>query len=143
MKRDILHTKTAASLLSLGLLFSQIPAYAAVGDGNVPSNDSANAHANAQIADAVAPLPTARIQATQGDRPVLSGTISNVDNISREILHDEVALERYNLLFRVNAAKQGRWKGWRFFVGQEGALLATAAGGTVYVADGFDHIHAS
>jgi hypothetical protein len=156
MKKENLHNRTAAFLLSFGLALSQLPAMAAVtGEGtNTQSDDLATMlgsktaqPASAQIAAGIAPMPSSpdvTIRATKDENPsVLSGRItSSVENLNKGILQDEVKLQRFNLQFRINAAKQGRWKGWRFFVAQNGGLMAGAAGDTVYVADGFDHIHA-
>jgi hypothetical protein len=128
MKREKLQNRTAALLLSFGLVLSQLPPALAqtVGDG----------------ADLLAQAPPIDIKATKEPDTLLKGNVtSQVELISKDILHDEVALERYNLNFRVNAAKQGRWKGWRFFVGQEGQLICTGTALIVYVSDSFDHIH--
>jgi hypothetical protein len=155
MKKENLHNRTAALLLSFGLALSQLPALAAVtGEGSTaPQSDNlakmlavkTAQPASASIATAIAQSsPGVEIRATKDENPsVLSGHItSNVENLSKGILQDEVKLQRFNLQFRVNAARQGRWKGWRYFVAQNGGLMAGAAGDTVYVSDGFDHIHA-
>jgi len=71
--------------------------------------------------DVVAQAPSEIVaQAPAGT--VLTGRVSNVDTITRDILRDEIKLEKYNLTYRLNAAKQGRWKGWRYFAIQECAL---------------------
>ncbi len=145
MKREKLHNRTAALLLSFGLLLSQLPPALAlaqtVGDGASSKATDDSITSNNLLAQGNKPV---KIEATQGSDSVLQGNVtSNVEGISKEILRDEVALERYNLNFRTNAAKQGRWKGWRFFAGQESSLILAASGYTVYVADSFDHIHSS
>ena len=84
-----------------------------------------------------------KVRATSSDdqNQVLSGSVTNnVENLSRDILRSEVALQKFNLAFRLNAAKQGRWKGWRYFLFQEGGLAATEAAIVVSVAERGDHL---
>ena len=73
-------------------------------------------------------------------KTVLTGHIS-VEDLSKAILHDEINLERFCLNYRLNAAKQGKWKGRRFFLGQESDLIATDAALITGTAAHFDHIH--
>ncbi len=78
--------------------------------------------------------PSVKIHASSGDD-------SSVDAVSARILRSEMHLQRFNLNCRVNIAQQGRWKGWRFFVSQEGALCGNAAANITGTANRFDHIH--
>ena len=65
--------------------------------------------------------------AQAGDRPVLRGTspvapseaARQIDALTRAILLKEIELQRYNLHYTMEVAKQGRWKGWRYALFQE------------------------
>ena len=57
------------------------------------------------------------------------------DQLSKDILLKEIELERYNLHYTQEVAKQGRWKGWRYGglqVANNGLGLAGAIVGTSY-----------
>jgi hypothetical protein len=99
---------------------SQVAAYAVPATTPLPSTPPAQAD---EQVDIKAPL----IAQTPGTT-VLQGRVSNVDSLSRDILRSEIKLEKYNLNYRLNAAKQGRWKGWRYFFFQEANLGLTEAG---------------
>lgn len=52
-----------------------------------------------------------------------------VEELTRRILLKEVALEKFNLNYKLNAAKQGRWKGLRYAAfGETNAALGLAGG---------------
>lgn len=53
---------------------------------------------------------------------------SQIEETTRKILLKEVELERYNLNYRLNVAKQGRYKGWRYFGTQETNALLSMSG---------------
>ncbi len=62
-------------------------------------------------------------------------TVDEIDNLTRQILLKEISLERFNLHYSLEVAKQGRWKGWRYAAFQEtnaGMCLAGAIIGTAY-----------
>ncbi len=121
-----LYSKTAICLLSFGLALSQTAAFA--GDSDLL---------------AAANMPPVKVRATE-DSQVLSGHITdNVESLSKDILRDEVKLQRFNLGFRQNNNKQGRWKGWRYFVTQEGNLGLTEAGLIVGAGERGEHVHGS
>ena len=77
---------------------------------------------------------------------VLNATITNdpvvakgrIDDLTRQILLKIVQLERFNLHYKQEVAKQGRWKGWRYGMLQEvngglnlaAGILATAERGS-------------
>ncbi len=75
-----------------------------------------------------------------GQSPALSQeliddvTIEKIDNLTKQILLKEIALERFTLHYTLEAAKQGRWKGWRYAglqemntgLGLAGGILSTA-----------------
>lgn len=66
---------------------------------------------------------------------------SAVDNLTKQILLKEIALEKFNLRYRLNAAKQGRWKGWRYAAASEANAGLGLAGGIVSVYNRGVHVH--
>lgn len=62
-----------------------------------------------------------------GDKVILRGDASvapseaarQVDVLTKQILLKEIELQRYNLHYALEVAKQGRWKGWRYAFFQE------------------------
>lgn len=60
--------------------------------------------------------------------------VNAVDELTKQILLKEIELQRYNLHYSMEVAKQGRWKGWRYAALQEintgmglaGAVISTA-----------------
>jgi hypothetical protein len=56
-----------------------------------------------------------------------------------KILRVLIAMERYNLNYRLSVAKHGRWKGWRYFVSQEANAGLCVAGFTVSTAERCGH----
>ena len=80
---------------------------------------------------------------TSDSDSTLRGTINNtdpntamskVDELTKQILLKIVQIERFNINYSLNVAKQGRWKGWRYAAFQEvnagmglaGAIIGTA-----------------
>lgn len=63
----------------------------------------------------------------QDDRPALRGdasvspsdAVGIVDDMTKKILLKEIELQKYNLHYTMEVAKQGRWKGWRYAFMQE------------------------
>lgn len=45
--------------------------------------------------------------------------VGKIDELAKEILLKEIELQRFNLHYTLEVAKQGRWKGWRFAALQE------------------------
>ncbi|MDX2107232.1 MAG: hypothetical protein SFY67_12595 [Candidatus Melainabacteria bacterium] len=89
--------------------------------------------ASNQIAIASPTVPVAKqkppqlLLAQAGDRDYC---INQVENNTRQILLKLIELEKFNLNYHVNVAKQGRWKGWRYFITQEGNNLISLGGCT-------------
>jgi hypothetical protein len=87
--------------------------------------------ASNQVAIASPTVPVAKSEHPQlllaqaGDRDYC---INRVENNTRQILLKLIELEKFNLNYHANVAKQGRWKGWRYFVSQEGNNLITMGG---------------
>jgi hypothetical protein len=52
----------------------------------------------------------------------------DIDRLTREILLEEIALERFNIHYRLEVAKQGVHKPLRYFMTQEGNNVLTGAG---------------
>lgn len=79
------------------------------------------------------------------DMPPLQSNISGepdpFDKHAKQILLNEVSLAKSNLFYRMNAAKQGRWKGLRYFVSAETNAALTESGLIVAVAERMSHIH--
>jgi hypothetical protein len=63
-----------------------------------------------------------------------------IEVLTKDILLKLIKLERFNLHYRLEVAKQGRWKGWRYFLSQEGNAAATEAGLIVGVAERMSNI---
>jgi len=67
------------------------------------------------------------ILAQANDRLILRGDASaspsqaatQVDDLTKQILLKEIELQKYNLHYSLEVAKQGRWKGWRYGFMQE------------------------
>jgi hypothetical protein len=108
--------RSASLLLAFGISLSQVAAYAQVAPAgeDIPTNYSTPPTQATPGRRLIAQAPSAM--------PMLQGRVSNVDSLSRDILKEEIKLEKYNLSYRLNAAKQGRWKGWRYFFFQECGL---------------------
>jgi hypothetical protein len=52
-----------------------------------------------------------------------------IDTLTRKILLVEIELQRFNLDYQQNVAKQGRWKGWRYAtIGETNTGLGLAGG---------------
>ena len=64
--------------------------------------------------------------------------VKQIDELTRQILLKIVQLERFNIHYSMEVAKQGRWKGWRYAAFQEanagmglaGAIIGTANRGS-------------
>ncbi len=82
----------------------------------------------------------------------LKGTINNtdpntavnqVDELTRQILLKIVQIERFNINYSLNVAKQGRWKGWRYAGFQEVNGGLNLAGSIIGTANRGSHLHTS
>lgn len=77
-----------------------------------------------------------RIEAVDPDT-----AMSRVDDLTRQIVLKEIELERFNLHFKQNVGKQGRWKGWRYAVFQEANFGLNMAGSINNVGERGQHLH--
>lgn len=71
------------------------------------------------------------------------GTRSKIDDLTKQILREEIHLERFNVHYRMEVAKQGRLKSFRYFLSQQTNATATVGGliGTVDIRTrNFHHI---
>lgn len=83
------------------------------------------------------------------DKPALQGKIYNadpgimqkIDDLTRRILLKIIELERFNINYSMNVAKQGRWKGWRYGGLQEVNAGMGLAGSTINAANLGSHLH--
>lgn len=83
-------------------------------------------------------------QATDGSTRINgdpNSASSAVDNLTKQILLKHIALEKFNMRYRLNAAKQGRWKGWRYAAASEANAGLGLAGGIVSVYNRGIHVH--
>ncbi|MBY0552299.1 MAG: hypothetical protein K2W95_33780 [Candidatus Obscuribacterales bacterium] len=79
--------------------------------------------------------------ATSGDQRL--ELKERIEKLTREILLKEIALERFNLNYTSNAAKQGRWKGLRYAFWQEANSGCGIAGGIIGTVERGRNIHTS
>lgn len=57
-----------------------------------------------------------------------TGALAQIEELNRQIVLNEILLEKHAINFRRFNNVQGRWKGWRYFLTQEGNNVATASG---------------
>lgn len=75
-----------------------------------------------------------------GEPSDLTEVQEKIDHLTKNILLRLIKLERFNLHYRLEVAQQGRWKGWRYFLSQEGNASATQAGLIVGVSERMSNI---
>lgn len=68
-------------------------------------------------------------------------TVVQIDDLTKEILLKEIELERFNLHYVLEAAKQGRWKGWRYAAFQEANTGLNLTGGIISTVNRGSHLH--
>jgi len=49
----------------------------------------------------------------------LASALNKVEDLNRQILEKEIELGRFNLHYKQNVGKVGRWAGWRYAAFQE------------------------
>lgn len=62
-----------------------------------------------------------------------AASVRTIDDLTRDILLKEIELERFNLHYRTEVAKQGRWKGWRYAAFNEANGGLGLAGGLISI----------
>lgn len=131
------HQRIGSIALAVGFAISQPAAFS---QSAVPNETS---DASTKLADA----PPMKVRATQeintpDNNTPLSGRVTDdIESLSKDILRDIINLERFNLTYRMNAAKQGAWKGRRYFFFQESDLVSTDAALITGTAAHMKHIH--
>ncbi len=96
--------------------------------------------------------PTKLAQSTPSDPnsdAILRGGVSSdpavagrqADDLTRQILLKLIELERFNLHYTLEVAKQGRWKGWRYAGFQEINAGTSLAGSIISTAERGSHLH--
>lgn len=99
--------------------------------------------------DKVAALNTAQPAAAAPDDAILRGGVTidpvvagkQVDDLTRQILLKLIELERFNLHYTLEVAKQGRWKGWRYAFFQELNAGTGLAGSIISTGERGSHLH--
>jgi hypothetical protein len=69
--------------------------------------------------------------------------VNQVDELTRQVLLKIVQIERFNINYSLNVAKQGRWKGWRYAAFQEVNAGMGLAGAIIGTANRGYHLHTS
>lgn len=64
-----------------------------------------------------------------------------VDELTKQILLKEIELQRFNLHYTLEVAKQGRWKGWRYAFFQEANTGLNLAGGIISTVNRGSNLH--
>ncbi len=121
-------------------------------DGGEPaSTEVASAESFETIASAsLPPVSPVKIAATpKSEQFMLSGATSispdeavgKVDQLTKEILLKEIELQKFNLHYTTEVARQGRWKGIRYAAFQELNSGAGLAGAIISVANRGSYLH--
>ena len=100
------------------------------------------------LAETFLPLESARAanpQPPSANTPSLvalsaDNSTRNSDVLARKILLDEIALEKFNLNYRLQTGKVDRWKGTRYFLLQEDNVVMLDAGFIATVAERSAHL---
>ncbi|HEY9784341.1 MAG TPA: hypothetical protein V6D17_02995 [Candidatus Obscuribacterales bacterium] len=69
--------------------------------------------------------------------------VGQIDDLTKQILLKEIELERFNLHYVLEVAKQGRWKGWRYAFFQEANTGLNLAGGIISSVNRGENLHHS
>jgi hypothetical protein len=83
-------------------------------------------------------VKTSTLSATITSDP--NEAMRRIDELTRQILLKEIELERYNLHYKLEVAKQGRWKGWRYGGFQITNNMLVASGGILGIAERGSHL---
>lgn len=68
-------------------------------------------------------------------------SVGEIDQLTKAILLKEIELQRYNLHYTIEVAKQGRWKGWRYAGLQEINSGLNLSGSIISVVNRGSNIH--
>jgi hypothetical protein len=67
--------------------------------------------------------------------------VGMIDDLAKQILLKEIELQRFNLHYTLEVAKQGRWKGWRYAFFQEANTGMNLAGGLISTVNRGGNLH--
>jgi hypothetical protein len=126
--------KFCASFIAVFALVQTNPAAVCFAE-TVPSTQDSPAATPAAIPAATpAAIPAASAESSSAS-PLVKLTIaadettkSQIDDLTKKILREEIRLERFNIRYRTEVAKQGRLKSFRYFISQQTNATATVAG---------------
>jgi len=68
-----------------------------------------------------------------------SNTDNRIDNLTRQIILREIELEKFNVHYKMEVGKQGRWAGWRYATFQESNYCLNLAAGIVNTSERTSH----
>jgi hypothetical protein len=68
-------------------------------------------------------------------------SVDKIDDLTKQILLKEIELQKFNLHYSQEVAKQGRWKGWRYAALQEVNMGTGLAGAIISVANRGSYLH--
>jgi len=74
-------------------------------------------------------LPSINDTAGDAKSPLVTpAPLNEIEELDRQIVLQEIVLEKHAINFRRFNNVQGRWKGWRYFLSQEANNISTASG---------------
>ncbi len=112
----------------------------ALGEGDSPSSsldDESDLPDSTKIAAWDSASDPSQLRGAVGATPLA------IERLTRQIILNEIALERFNLNYRLNAAKQGRWKGLRYAFLQEANNGMGITGGIIGTVERGRNLHHS
>jgi hypothetical protein len=91
---------------------------------------------NPNLADADGQKLAARVESVDPD-----SALNKVEDLNRQILEKEIELGRFNLHYKQNVGKVGRWTGWRYAAFQEANFALNMSGAINNLGEQYAHIH--
>ncbi len=112
---------------------------AAAGMTDLSKSEAAQLLSEAPI---LAQSPTAEQFTLSGGASITpEESVDKIDNLTKQILLKEIELQKFNLRYSQEVAKQGRWKGWRYAALQEVNMGTGLAGAIISVANRGSFLH--
>ncbi len=68
-----------------------------------------------------------------------SDTIEQIEHLTKQVILKEIELEKFNLHYRKEVGKQGRWSGWRYATLQEANFCLNLASGIYSTSERSSH----
>lgn len=87
------------------------------------------------------PEPAPKIAQLEGTASTSLDLSDRIDKLTKKIMLDEIALAKFNVHFRQQAARQGRWKSFRYFLFNQANGGLGGAGATVAMAERLGHTY--